>query len=248
MASTIYIEDPGGELQRFLERGHLRPPRGCGPGRPGPRTARDAASATIVDAGGGLPGPDKLGRMVPPLPGCWSCGAVPSKEDIDLRGLLQVRSAKQGGPWTLLTCGACGVEGVLGQRFVLAPLEAVGREYPIVASLLEGSRERELRRKAREWMERFGRDFRAFRGEVPSPPPPRAPRRPAAAGLPSTKAEARAVLGLADGADRKEIDAAFRRASRRCHPDLVAHLDEDFQRLAHDKFLRIKRAHEVLTR
>jgi DnaJ-class molecular chaperone len=50
------------------------------------------------------------------------------------------------------------------------------------------------------------------------------------------------------GAGRREIDAAFRKASRKCHPDLVAHLDEDFQRLAHGKFLRLKRAHEILTR
>jgi hypothetical protein len=197
-----------------------------------------------------------MGWMARPLPGCWSCGAVPSKEDIALRGLLQARSAKEGGPWTLLACSACGVEGVLGRGPVLAPPEAIGREYPVVASLLEGRRERDLRRRAREWMARHGAGFEAVHGDPPgeprarppSPPPPRPPRRPVASGLPASKGEARAVLGLADGADRKEIDAAFRKASRRCHPDLVAHLDEDFQRLAHDKFLRIKRAHELLTR
>jgi DnaJ-class molecular chaperone len=51
---------------------------------------------------------------------------------------------------------------------------------------------------------------------------------------------------VAEDATREEIEAAFRRASRRCHPDLVAHLDEEFQRLAHEKFLRLKRAQEIL--
>jgi DnaJ-class molecular chaperone len=78
---------------------------------------------------------------------------------------------------------------------------------------------------------------------VASPPPPRV-----VAGLPSTPEEARQLLGVAPRATRKEIDAAFRKASRKCHPDLVAHLDEDFQRLAHEKFLGIKRAHDILTR
>jgi DnaJ-class molecular chaperone len=42
------------------------------------------------------------------------------------------------------------------------------------------------------------------------------------------------------------VDAAYRAAARRCHPDLVAHLDAEFQALAHEKFLRIARAHAIL--
>jgi hypothetical protein len=80
----------------------------------------------------------------------------------------------------------------------------------------------------------------------PPPPPPPAPPR-AAARLPSTAAEARAVLGLAEGADRAAVDAAYRAAARRCHPDLVAHLDAEFHALAHEKFLRVQRAHELLS-
>ena len=75
----------------------------------------------------------------------------------------------------------------------------------------------------------------------PSPPPP-----PAEIPLPRTPAEARALLRVGADAGPREVDAAFRKASRKCHPDLVAHLDEDFQRLAHGKFLRLKAAHDLL--
>jgi len=160
------------------------------------------------------------------------------------------------------------LEEEAGREPVLAPPEAIGFDVPVVAALLEGKRGRDLRRRSREWTERYGEAFAALRAGGPraSPAPPTGPRgrggdssraagarRPPApvrapAGLPSTPEEARAVLGIARDAAREEVDAAFRKASRRCHPDLVAHLDEDFQRLAHDKFLRIRRAHEILTR
>jgi len=212
-----------------------------------------------------------------PPPGCWSCGAVPSEEDIARGTVLRPREEGEGGPWTRLLCPACGVEGALEAGTegapVLAPPEAAGVDLPAVATLLEGRPGRDLRRRAREWMRRYGAGLEALRSgrtrgappPPPSPPPPRGrdrrgspggraspPHPPVArslapAGLPSTPAEARAVLGLPDGATRKEIDAAYRKASRRCHPDLVAHLDEDFQHLAHEKFLRIQRAREILT-
>ena len=34
--------------------------------------------------------------------------------------------------------------------------------------------------------------------------------------------------------------------AKRCHPDKVYHLGEDAQRLAHDKFTRLKAAYEAL--
>lgn len=210
-----------------------------------------------------------------PPPGCWSCAAVPSIEDIARGSVLQPRAAEDGGPWTRLLCPECGAEGALetvpGSGPLLAPPEAVGAGVPVVAALLEGKRGRDLRRRATEWTLRYGRavaELRAdrLRGAAPPPPPPPPPRpRPgdrrgaappppprhgtavrAPAGLPTSPAEARAVLGVGDGASRKEIDAAYRKASRKCHPDLVAHLDEDFQRLAHEKFLRLRRAREIL--
>lgn len=198
---------------------------------------------------------------------------MPSKEDIALRSVLQPRGAGEGGPWVRLVCPECGAEGALeeapGSGPVLAPLEEVGLGVPVVATLLDGRRGRDLRRRSREWAERYGPGLDMLREErrrrppaspPPPPPPPRGrDRRGSAevaspppprvvAGLPSTPEEARQLLGVAPRATRKEIDAAFRKASRKCHPDLVAHLDEDFQRLAHEKFLGIKRAHDILTR
>ena len=218
--------------------------------------------------------------MAHPPAGCWACGAVPSEEDIRSEAILHPREAAEGGPYTRMTCRDCGAEGILeeapGEASVLAPPEAAGIEVPLFATLLEGARARAARRRAREWMDRWGvalEILRATRGRAsregagppprpaggnrargardPGPPPPepsRRPSRPAPADLPRTPGEARAVLGLDARATRKEIDAAFRRAARKCHPDLVAHLDEDFQRLAHDKFLRLKRAQEILAR
>ncbi len=207
-----------------------------------------------------------------PSPGCWSCGEVPSEEDILLDSVLHPRAAGKGGPWTGMACRSCGVEGVLegvpGCPPLLVPPEAAGLETSAVATLLDGRRARDLRRRARAWMERWAaalERLRAARRAGPSPaegprsppPPPRggrrpsggrvppAPRRPSL-DLPRTPEEARGILGVGPGASRKEIDSAYRKASRRCHPDLVAHLDEDFQRLAHEKFLRLKRAQEIL--
>ena len=158
---------------------------------------------------------------------------------------------------------------------VLAPPEAVGAEAPGIAVALDGAFAREERRRARQWMERHGLALERLREErrraapvvaahpfaeesaAPPPSPGRAPepapapppnRAPAIRDLPRSPAEARALLGVPEGAPEVEVDAAFRRASLRCHPDLVMHLDAEFQSLAHDKFLRLKRAHEILSR
>ena len=218
-----------------------------------------------------------------PPSGCWCCGEVPSEEDIRREAVLHPRSAAAGGPWTGIDCRACGVatvvEPVPGGVPVLAPPEAAGLDTPMVAVLLEGRRERDARRRAREWMSRWGRGLARLRAErgagptrrdreqaptprpspkappprpspkprTPPPGPPAPPQAPPDHSLPATAEEARGILGVGIRATRKDLDAAYRRGSRRCHPDLVAHLDRDFQDLAHRKFLRLKRAHEILT-
>jgi hypothetical protein len=213
-----------------------------------------------------------------PPSGCWSCGEVPSDEDIRREAVLHPRSAARGGPWTGWDCRACGaetaVEPMPGGAPVLAPPEAAGIDASMVADFLDGSRGRDIRRRAREWMDRWGPGLELLRrtrrtrprvrerkpeprprkppseagarSRTPPPPPPPAPRADSHP-LPLTAEEARGILEVAAGATRKEIDAAYRRGSRRCHPDLVSHLDRDFQDLAHRKFLRLKRAHEILT-
>jgi DnaJ-domain-containing protein 1 len=54
------------------------------------------------------------------------------------------------------------------------------------------------------------------------------------------------LLEVSPHASPEEIKAAYRRAVSRYHPDKVAHLGEEFQDLAHRKFLAIQRAYERL--
>jgi DnaJ-domain-containing protein 1 len=60
--------------------------------------------------------------------------------------------------------------------------------------------------------------------------------------------DAYAVLGVARGATAAEISQAYREQMKRYHPDRVADLGEDLQRLAHEKTLAIQRAYDELTR
>lgn len=52
------------------------------------------------------------------------------------------------------------------------------------------------------------------------------------------------ILGLQPGATKEEIRAAYKKMASQYHPDKVQHLGEDFQRLAHEKFLAIQRAYD----
>lgn len=64
-------------------------------------------------------------------------------------------------------------------------------------------------------------------------------------GMPA--AEAYVVLGLRPGSTPEEIKKAYRRAVQAHHPDRFAELGPEAQRAAHEMFLRIKLAYEVLT-
>jgi hypothetical protein len=54
------------------------------------------------------------------------------------------------------------------------------------------------------------------------------------------------TLGVSLSATREEITAAYHRLSQRCHPDKVAHLDEEFQELADRKFRALRDAYEAI--
>jgi len=56
------------------------------------------------------------------------------------------------------------------------------------------------------------------------------------------------ILGLKRDATEAEIKEAFKRLASQYHPDKVQHLGKEFQELAHKKFVRIKRAYELLTK
>jgi DnaJ like chaperone protein len=55
-----------------------------------------------------------------------------------------------------------------------------------------------------------------------------------------------AVLGLAPGADFNEIRTAYRKLSMQYHPDKVAHLGEEFKKVAEEKMKEINGAYELL--
>ncbi len=76
-------------------------------------------------------------------------------------------------------------------------------------------------------------------------------------GEPSGRAQAAAserpfdpykVLGIAPSASRETIQAAYKARMHEYHPDKVAHLGEDLQKLAHRKALEIQRAYRQLSK
>ncbi len=61
--------------------------------------------------------------------------------------------------------------------------------------------------------------------------------------LPKTAWE---ILGLQKGADKKDIQNAYREAIKKYHPDKLSHLGEEFSTLANEKFLEIQTAYDQL--
>ena len=57
-----------------------------------------------------------------------------------------------------------------------------------------------------------------------------------------TPDEARSILEVSRSASRQDIRAAFREQMLKYHPDRVAHLGEEFQKIAEQKSKAINRA------
>ena len=57
-----------------------------------------------------------------------------------------------------------------------------------------------------------------------------------------------AVLGVPRSASLEEIAKAFHDLAAKYHPDKVAHLGEDLQHLANERFLAIERAYSTIKR
>lgn len=56
------------------------------------------------------------------------------------------------------------------------------------------------------------------------------------------------ILGIPTDADRRKIHEAYRELANQYHPDKVAHLGEEFQKLAEERFKEIQQAYDMLTR
>jgi DnaJ like chaperone protein len=54
------------------------------------------------------------------------------------------------------------------------------------------------------------------------------------------------VLGVSRGASKEEIRHAYRELANKYHPDKVAHLGEEFQKLAEKRFKEIQEAYQTL--
>lgn len=81
------------------------------------------------------------------------------------------------------------------------------------------------------------------RQRTTAPPPPHPPRHESPAPW-----DPYAVLGVARNASSEEIAHAYRERTKEYHPDRVAHLGRDLQRLAHERTLEIQQAYGELRR
>jgi len=54
------------------------------------------------------------------------------------------------------------------------------------------------------------------------------------------------ILNVRRGASPEEVRTAYREMLSKYHPDKVSHLGEEFQKMAHEKAINIKRAYETL--
>ena len=61
-----------------------------------------------------------------------------------------------------------------------------------------------------------------------------------------TPANARKILGVPSNAEPQELRRAFRELCGKYHPDKVSHLGQEFQDLAHQRFLEISAAYNLL--
>ncbi len=57
---------------------------------------------------------------------------------------------------------------------------------------------------------------------------------------------ARRILNVSQNSTKKEIQAAYRKAVKKYHPDKLSHLGEEFSKLANEKFLEIQNAYALL--
>ncbi len=54
------------------------------------------------------------------------------------------------------------------------------------------------------------------------------------------------IFGISPNATKDEVDRAYRDLSKKYHPDKVAHLGDEFSKMAHEKFREINKAYEEI--
>lgn len=171
---------------------------------------------------------------------CPRCATAYQAADVAAYGVLRPRSARAGGPYVVYSCESC-------RREIRLIPHGQGRYAPPGQPPPPPVPESERRPP---WVR--GENDAPVRDEphtVPEPEPqpePTPEEVPAAAPVRGDVREALALLGVGPEASAEEIGRAFRERSKTCHPDKVAHLDEDFQALAHEKFQRLREAYELL--
>ncbi|MCB9826428.1 MAG: J domain-containing protein [Planctomycetes bacterium] len=174
---------------------------------------------------------------------CPACSTPYTPRDVAAYGVLRARHASRGGPLVEYRCPSCGRVVHLiphGRGRFARPGEPPGPP-PADAELEAPWLDREPEPEAPERVEPAGEPQGARSRAGPATAEPPRPR-PA----PLDLDEALRLLGLERGATRADAEHAFRERSLSCHPDKVAHLDEDFQRLAEAKFLALSEAFDLV--
>lgn len=173
---------------------------------------------------------------------CPSCSHPYSTQDVVTYGVLKPRPARAGGPLVEYRCEQC-------KRIItLVPHGHSRYARPGEPPPPEASPED--RRPPWEGQPPPSGDAPPTH-EIPDPEEPNAEDEPpgteaeSPARLP-TRIEALKLLDLGVDATAEQVEEAYRRLSLRCHPDKVAHLDEDFQALATRKFRQLGAARDVL--
>lgn len=174
---------------------------------------------------------------------CTGCGLPYSAADVAGVGILRARPEALGGPRVEYRCPRCARVEVLvphGSGRYAPPGKQPPEQVPP-----------EARRPA--WVGEPRPESAAARDEPPEPrsaerpaPPPGSTPGSAPGDLRLTVERALDLLGVSRTASREDIERAYRLKSLACHPDKVAHLDPDLQRLAEEKFKRLQEACRLL--
>lgn len=193
---------------------------------------------------------------------CLFCRKTFTEKDLLKRGVIKSRSKSRGGPYFIYKCAHCREEMkcLRGDRGWI--LEAPHEEWGIFEffrRVLEGS----LPLLGIE-EGKGARVFGSSRASSTRGSPPRggdsrkgekkeekdAKKRtvPPTGRVPEQWRTFYKILEVDHSASREDVVRAFRSLSKKVHPDRFINCDKEFQRLAHQKFIELKKAYDTLLR